>query len=65
MQIELLFRIAGVGILTWAVGSVLRQAGREELATLATITGLAIVLLIVIGVVSELLENVRTIFQLY
>ena len=32
MQIELLLRIAGVGVLTWAVGSVLRQAGREELA---------------------------------
>lgn len=65
MQIELLFRIAGVGVLTWAVESVLKRSGREELATLATIAGLAVALLMVVDLVSELLGQVRTIFQLY
>lgn len=65
MQTELIFRIAGLGVLTWAVNSVLRQAGREELATLAAIAGLAAALLMVVDVLSQLLTNVRTIFQLY
>lgn len=65
MQIELLFRIAGVGVLTWAIGSVLHQGGRDELATLAGIAGLSICLLMVLDVVSGLLDSVKTIFQLY
>ena len=46
MQIELLFRIAGVGVLTTVVSAVLTRAGRDELAMLSTIAGLAIVLLV-------------------
>lgn len=65
MQIELLFRIAGVGVLTWAIGSVLHQGGRDELATLAAIAGLSICMLMVLDVVSGLLDSVKTIFQLY
>lgn len=65
MQIELLFQIAGVGILTTVVSTVLTRAGREELAMLSTVAGLAIVLLMVVGVISELFTSVRSIFQLY
>lgn len=65
MQIELLFQIAGVGILTTVVAAILQRAGREELATLSTIAGLAIVLLMVIGLLAELFTSVRSIFQLY
>ena len=42
-----------------------RRAGREELATLSTVAGLAIVLLMVVSLVADLLTQVRTIFQLY
>lgn len=65
MQIELLFQIAGVGVLTTVVSTILQRAGREELATLSTVAGLAIVLLMVITLLSELFTSVRTIFQLY
>ena len=65
MQIELLFRIAGVGVLTTVVSAVLTRAGRDELAMLSTIAGLAIVLLMVVDVISELFTSVRSIFQLY
>lgn len=65
MQIELLFQIAGIGILTTVVSAILQRSGREELATLSTVAGLAIVLLMVVGVVAELFSNVRSIFQLY
>ena len=65
MQMELLFQIAGVGILTTVVSAVLASSGRSELANLATVAGLAIVLLMVVNVLSELFTSVRTIFQLY
>ena len=65
MQLDLLFQIAGVGILTTVVSSVLTRTGREELATLSTVAGLAIVLLMVVNLLAELFNSVRTIFQLY
>lgn len=65
MQMDILYRIMGVGFLTSAVSWILNRAGREELATLSTVAGLAIVLLSVLDTVSELLTQVRTIFQLY
>jgi len=65
MQLDLLFQIAGVGILTTVVSAVLASSGRSELANLATVAGLAIVLLMVVNILSELFSSVRTIFQLY
>lgn len=64
MQLDLLFQIAGVGILTTVVALVLNSSGRSELANLATVAGLAIVLLMVVSLLSQLFTNVRTIFQL-
>ena len=65
MQVELLFQIAGGGLLTTVVASILQRSGRDELATLSTVAGLAIVLLMVVNLVSELFSSVRSIFQLY
>ena len=65
MQVELLFQIARVGLLTTVVASILQRSGRDELATLSTVAGLAIVLLMVVNLVSELFSSVRSIFQLY
>ena len=65
MQLDLLFQIAGVGILTTVVSSVLSATGRSELANLAAVAGLAIVLLMVAGLLEDLFTSVRTIFQLY
>ena len=65
MQLETLYQIAGIGLLTTVVAAILKRAGREELATLSTVAGLAIVLLMVVSLVAELLTQVRTIFQLY
>lgn len=65
MQTELLFQIAGVGILTTVVAAILQRSGRDELATLSTVAGLAIVLLMVVSLLAELFTSVRSIFQLY
>ena len=65
MQLDTLVQIAGIGVLTTVVAAILKRAGREELATLSTVAGLAIVLLMVVNLVSELFSSVRSIFQLY
>ena len=65
MQLDTLVQIAGIGVLTTVVAAILKRAGREELATLSTVAGLAIVLLRVVSLVADLLTQVRTIFQLY
>lgn len=65
MDIDLIFRIAAIGILIAVLNQLLTRAGREEIATLATIAGLIIVLLMVVDLVSNLFESVKRIFNLY
>ncbi len=65
MDIDLIFRIAAIGILVVVVNQILKQAGREELGTMVTIAGLIIVLLMVVDLVSNLFESVKRIFNLY
>ena len=48
MGIEIIFKIAGIGILTAVVNQVLKYAGKEEVATFTTLAGLIIVLLMVV-----------------
>ena len=65
MQTDLLLKIAGVGVMTTVVSTILSRTGRDELGTLPTVAGLAIVLLMVIEKLSELFRSVASIFQLY
>ena len=65
MTVELVFRIAAIGLLTSLLAQVLKKAGREEIASLASLAGLVIVLLMVIDLIRELFESVRTIFLVY
>jgi len=64
MNIDLLFKIAGIGILVAVLNQVLTKAGREDQAMMTTIAGLLIVLMIVVKEVSNLFDSVRTIFKL-
>lgn len=65
MQIDLLFKIAGIGILVTVVSQILTRTGREDMAMLSTVAGLVIVLLMVINLVADLFSSVKSIFQLY
>lgn len=65
MGIELLFRIAGIGLMVAVLVQVLKQSGRDEIATLAALAGLVIVLLMIVDQVASLFDNVRRLFQLY
>ena len=64
MNVDLIFRIAGIGILVSVLGQVLTKTGREDIATLTTIAGLVIVLLMVVNLISQLFQSVRSIFGL-
>lgn len=64
MNIDLLFKIAGIGILVAVLNQVLSKAGRDDQAMMITITGLVIVLMLVVKEISGLFDSVRTIFNL-
>jgi stage III sporulation protein AC len=65
LDIDLIFKIAAIGILIAILNVLLSKSGREDIAMLATIAGLIIVLLMVVDLVSNLFDNVRRIFNLY
>ncbi|MDD4110141.1 MAG: stage III sporulation protein AC [Clostridia bacterium] len=64
MGVDIIFKIAAVGIITAVVNQVLKHANKEEIATLTTLAGLIIVLLMVLDLVSTLFNTVKTMFQL-
>lgn len=64
MEIDLLFKIAAIGILVAVLHQVLVRAGREDQAMMTTLAGVVIVLSIVIKEISTLFNSVRTLFDL-
>ena len=64
MNIDLIFKIAGTGIIVAVLNLVLKRAEREEQAMMTTLAGLIIVLTMVIKQISTLFNTVRTIFGL-
>ena len=64
MDINLLFKIAAVGILVAVLHQVLVRAGKEDQAMMTTLAGLVIVLSMVIQQISSLFNTVRTLFDL-
>ena len=65
VQVDLLFKLAGLGIVVAVLSQVLTRAGREELGTLVTVVGLVIALLLVVNLVSDLFSSLKSIFALY
>lgn len=64
MGVDLIFRIAAIGILVAVLHQLLMRSGREEQAMMTTLAGLIVVLLIVVKEVANLFETVKTIFKL-
>lgn len=65
MGLELLFRIAGIGLIVAIIVQVLRQSGRDEIATLVGLVGLILVLMMVVDQLVTLFDSVRQLFSLY
>ena len=65
MSVEIIFKIAAIGILISVLNHVLNRAGREEISMMVTLAGIVVVLLMVIDMISNLFNNIKSIFQLY
>ena len=64
MGIDIVLRIAGIGILVAIICQLLKQTGRDDIAMLAALAGLVIMLSLVVGEISTLLDQVKRIFGL-
>lgn len=65
MNVDIIFKIAAIGILITVITQVLKKSDRDDIATLVAIAGLVIVLTLVINMISELFETIKNIFYLY
>ncbi len=65
MNVDLIFKIAGIGIIVAVLNLVLKRAEREEQAMLTTLAGLIVVLMMIISSISELFDTVKTVFGLW
>ena len=63
MDIDLIFKIAAVGIIVSILNQVLVRSGREEQATMTTLAGLVVVLLIVVQKIAQLFDLVKSLFD--
>ena len=63
MDIDLIFKIAAIGIIVSILNQVLARSGREEQATMTTLAGLVVVLMMLTQKISELFDLVKALFQ--
>ena len=64
MDVDLIFKIAAVGILVSVLNQVLTRAGRDEQATMVTLTALVVVLMMVVQEIAQLFAMVKSLFGL-
>ena len=64
MDVNLIFKIAAVGILVSVISQILKQSGREEHAFLVSLAGLLLVLFWIVPIIYELFETIKSLFML-
>ncbi len=64
MSVDIIFKVAAIGIIVAVLNQVLIRSGREEQAMLTTLSGLIVVLMIVIYEISNLFSTIKTVFNL-
>ena len=65
MNIDVIFKLAALGVLIAVVCQILKKSDRDDLATLVSLAGLIIALTMVIGIISQLFDSIKAIFSLY
>ena len=65
MNVEILFKIAAVGILITVICQILKKSDRDDIATLVAIAGLIIVFTMVITMIAEFFDNIKALFNFY
>ena len=63
MEIDLIFKIAAIGIIVSILNQVLARSGRDEQATMTTLAGLIVVLMMVVQKIAELFDLVKILFD--
>ena len=63
MEIDLIFKIAAIGIIVSILNQVLSRSGREEQATMTTLAGLVVVLMMLAQKIADLIDLVKELFQ--
>ena len=64
MEAALILKVAGIGLLVTVVYQILSRAGREEQAMLVSVAGVVIVMVLLVGEISDLIETLRGVFGL-
>lgn len=64
MDVDMIFKIAAIGIIVAVLNHVLIRSGREEQAMMTTLAGLIVVLMMLIGEISTLFDTVKSVFGL-
>lgn len=64
MEVSLILKTVGVGILVTVAVQILQRSGREEQATLVTVVGVVVVLLMLVSEIGDLFKDIRTIFDI-
>ena len=64
MDIDLIFKIAAIGIIVVVLNQLLVRSGREEQALMTTLAGLVVVLMILVQEISDLFDLIKNLFQL-
>ena len=65
MSVDLIFKIAGIGILITVICQILKKSDRDDIATLVSLVGLIIVLTLVLSVISDFFNQIKDMFNLY
>lgn len=65
MEIDIIFKLAAIGIIITILCQVLKKSEREDIATLVSLAGLIIVMTVVIGMVADLFDSIKSIFNLF
>ncbi len=64
MEVDLIFRIAAIGIIVAVLNQLLIRSGREEQAMMTTLAGLIVVLMMIIREIDTLFQTIKSVFQL-
>ena len=64
MSVDLIFKIAAVGLLVSVLSQVLKHSGREEQAFLTSLAGLLLVLFLIVPYIYDLFESIKSLFTL-
>ena len=65
MEVDLIFKIAAIGIIVAVLNQLLKRAERDEQAMMTTLAGLIVVLLMIINEIANLFETIKSVFGLY